>query len=125
MKPSTARKTGIGALVLAAALLAVNNPSRQDFKEWMEARTRERYQSALLHGSNPMDLVGTAMADALTNPEVTSVNLILFSVFTVRRERGKHSSSTIGVFGRFIPLGKEAAGLPQPHVRQEKAPSAR
>ena len=124
MTSSTARKTGIGALALVVALLAANNPSRQDFKDWMEARIRERYNSALLHGSNPMELVGTAMADGLSNPEVTSTSFILFSAFTVRRDGGKRSSSTIGVFGRFIPLGKDGVGLPQAPVRQEKDPSA-
>lgn len=86
MTSSTARKTGIGALALAVALLAANNPSRQDFNDWIEARIREHYQSALIRGSNPMELVGTAMVDGLSNPEVTSTSFILFSVFTVRSE---------------------------------------
>ena len=85
---------------LAVLILALTNPSQEDFVAWMKDKAHEKT------GDNPG---ARFLTDLLASPLVAATtqrsNLLICSLYDSQLSPGKHKK-TLGILRFFIPLGE-------------------
>ena len=86
--------------VLAVLILALTNPTQEDFVAWVKAKAYEKTD-------NPG---ARFLADLFASPLVAATtqrtNLIIISLYDTQLSPGKHKK-TLGILRSFVPLGQD------------------
>lgn len=86
--------------ILALLILALTNPTQEDFVAWVKAKAYEKTDNP---GARFLtDLLASPLVAATTQRS----NWLILSVYDTQLSPGKHKK-TIGILRSFIPLGRD------------------
>ena len=100
---SSSGRSGITVVLISAVvavLLAVSNPSKTVYAQWLVQQAEQRSQSSFTKG-----LVGlfSGLATDLIVSSTTQQNFVVGSIFTTELD-SQNSISVLGIAGQFFPL---------------------
>ena len=97
VRPSAAGLIAIGIIVV---VLAISNPSKPAYSQWIVQEAAQQSQSAVDRGM--VTLFG-GLAASIVGAATIQHNFVVFSVFTTEID-AQHSVTVLGIAGQFIPL---------------------